>query len=68
MAVAAVNAQAAHVVFMAERDWLLWRNVLVRDVGRTLKFQQSCSNRGEKKNYAKYAGPRQCVRTTMKDL
>jgi len=68
MAIAAIDAQSGNVVFMAERDWLLRGNVLVRDVGRTLKFQQSCSNRGEKKDYAKYAGPRQCVRTTMKDL
>ncbi len=68
MAVAAIKSQSGNVVLMAEGYRLLRRDVLVRDGGRTLKFQQSRSHGGQKKDNAKYAGPRQCVRTTMKDL
>src|SRR5436305_4920692 len=50
MTVTAVQPQAGHMMLVAERDWLVGRNMLSSDVGRALQLHQRRSYRREKKN------------------
>jgi len=54
MAVSAVDTQAARVMFMAERNWLLARDILTRYIGR-LNHQIARARYGCKR----YANPEQ---------
>lgn len=68
MAVAAVDAQAADVVLVAERDGLRLADSGVGDVGGTLDFHGHPAERGNYEYRAKDGGARQGIRTAMKDL
>jgi len=61
VAIAAIQPEASGMVLMAERYWLLWRDMLRRDIGRALKLHKRRTYRREQEHYAKNAGARQSI-------
>jgi hypothetical protein len=58
MAVTAIDAVIAHMMFVAERDRLLKRDIDVGAVGRPIDFRRGPSGRANQQNAAEdnYAG------------
>lgn len=50
MTVTAVQPQPSHVVLMAERDRLVWRNTLIGNVRRALQLHERCPYRSKKQD------------------
>src|SRR5581483_1887284 len=68
VAIAAVDAVAGDVTFVAELDRLLARHVRLGDPGRAVDFVEEAEERGDEKDGAEDTDPRDRVGAAMKDL
>ncbi len=68
VAVAAVDTKPGDVMLMAERNRLRLANSRIRDVGRALDCIDNPAQCSHDEDRPKDGGPRQTIRTAMKDL
>jgi hypothetical protein len=68
VAVAAIDTQRGHVVFVAERRWLRPRYPRIRDVGRALKIHASPKRKGKREDPHINRGPGNYVSAAMENL
>ena len=68
MAIAAVDAEAADVVLVAERDGLRFADASISNVGGALNLHRDPTQGGNNEHRAKDGGPGQGIRTAMEDL
>src|SRR6266478_9147615 len=68
MAVTAVDAESGDMVLVAEGDGLRLAHSSIGDVRRALDLHRDPTERGNHEDRAKNSGPRQSIRTAMKNL
>jgi len=68
VAVAAINSQASHMMLVAEGSRLRLYNAFIGYVGRALDLGHRPEDERDDEHRSKNRGPRECVRTAMKDL